>query len=211
MILAFAVTTVAGPASARGPSKKQLDEAMMRLPSTDVVRVTEAEDSLRVAADVLEGANADLGVARMDERAAKAWVDASNLVLKAIALDRKAAEEAARVADLDRLSTQQVRSEASLKWRMARLDGARDRIVYLQAKIGWAKARLDRLLSALKEAKLVTWKASVEDTPDIDLEIAKASESTAKADGTAAKARGKMEKAELAWQSAVATANALAP
>ena len=64
---------------------------------------------------------------------------------------------------------------------------------------------------ALKEARLQTYKVSVEDTPDIDEELGKTVTSRGKAESTSAKARDKMEKTEVAWQSAVATATALAP
>jgi hypothetical protein len=209
-VLLFALGS-ASIALAKGPSKKQIDEAMLRLPESDLVRVTTAESDIRGAEDQMKEAEKDLDIGRKDNAAAKSWVDASAAVLRAIGVDRKAAEAAARTVDIERLATQQVRSEASQRWRKARHDAAKARISYVQAKLVWIRAERSRLDVALKEARLQTYKVSVEDTPDIDEELGKTVTSRGKAESTSAKARDKMEKAEVAWQSAVATATALAP
>ena len=201
----------AAPAFAKAPSKKDVDEAMLRLADTDLGLVAQAEEKLADAGEQLVETERSMDIARKDERGAKAWVDAANSVLRAISLDRKAAEEGARGSDLERLATQQVRSEASLKWRKARASAARSRINHLQVEIGWLKTERTRLEATLKEAKLLTYKASVADTPDVDGAIAKAAASRSTAEGNSAKARERADKAEAAWQSAVATAKALAP
>ncbi len=210
-VLVLLALTVPAIASAKAPSKKQIDEALLRLPESDRGRVTAAERDIADADARLTEASKDLDIARMDNTAAKTWVDASGSVLKAIGVERKAAEAAARTADLERIATQQVRSEASRKWRKSRHDAAKARITYVQAKIAWIKAEQTRLDVVLKEAKLLTYQASIEDTADVAEEIGKTVTSRGKAEASSAKARDKMEKAEVAWQSAVATSKALAP
>ena len=211
MVLTLLLGGMIQPALAKGPSSKQIDEAMLRLPGSDLARVTEAEANLREARALSDATSRDLDIARKDTTAAKAWVDASNSVLKAIGLDRRASEDAARTSQLERLATEQVRSESSLRWRKSRWEAAKTRITYVQTKIAWIKAELTRLDIALTEAKLVTYKASVADTPDVDQEIGKVVTNRGKSEGNSAKARDKMENAEVAWQSATATATALAP
>gem|GEM_PF-2009140 len=213
-VLAFWLLVALGlPATtlAKTPSKKQVDEAVLRLPESDRGRIDAAERDVADADARLTEAEKDLDIGRKDQAAAKSWVDASGSVLKAIGVERKAAEAAARVPDLERIATQQVRSEASREWRKARLDAAKARITYVQAKIGWIKAEQSRLDVVLKEAVWVTYKASVEDTADVDEEIGKIVTSRGKAESGSAKAREKMEKAEVTWQSLTATAKALAP
>jgi hypothetical protein len=210
-LLCLAVGLASTPAWGKGPSRKQVDEALLRLPAADLALVTGAETAIQQSNASLDVANQDLDIARKDDRAAKSWVDASNAVLKAIGLDRKASEQAARLPALERLATEQVRSESSLKWRKARAAAAKDRIAYLQATISWTKTELSRLGLVLSEAKLLTYKASVADTPDLDEDIGKMVTKRGKAESNSGKARGKMEKAEVAWQSSAATAKALAP
>ncbi len=196
---------------AKAPSKKEVDEVLLRLSVEQLTELRAAEDGARAGKTMLEQIEAELSVAMLDLRASKAWVDAGQAILKAIEADERAAGEGHRVDELARLASQRVRSEASLAWREARQGAAKAEVAYHQSRVVWGRAELARLEQAVELERLEAYDVGIGGDPDTQQEIGRAQTKLGRLAGTESKERGKMERAEADWQEAVARAAALDP
>ena len=208
-----AVALLLAPASvaAKGPSKKDIDEALLRMSVEQLEDVRNAESAHRDGALQLEMIQGELEVAWADHRAAKAWVDANEGILRAIEAQRKAADAGNRTDELANLAQQTVRSEASLAWRKARAEAAKAQVDFQQERVGWAKSELSRLETA---AELERWRAydvSVGGDPDVQQEVGRIQTKLGRLAATEGKDRLKMERAEAKWQELVTKASVLDP
>jgi hypothetical protein len=210
-VAAVAVLWAPCTASARGPSKKDIDEALLRLSVGQLADLREVETSRRDGELQLERIKLDLEVAWADNKAAKAWVDANQAILRAIEAQRKAADAGNRVEELANLAGQTVRSEASLAWRRARTTAAKQQVTSQQERVSWAKAEIDRRTQATELERWRAYDVAVGGDPEVQQEIGRIQTKLGRLAEVEGKARLKMERAEAKWQEAVVKAASLDP
>lgn len=196
---------------AKAPAKKDVDEALIRMSAEQLTDLRAAEDAQRAGAITVEQIQADVDVAWLDHKAAKAWVDAGEGILRAIDAQKRAADEGNRTEELARLASQTVRSEASLTWRKERQDAAKAEVEFHQARLTWAKSEQARLAQAVELERLKAYDVSLGGDPDTQQEVGRAQTKLGRLAGTEGKDRLKMERAEATWQEAVARAAAHDP
>jgi len=201
----------ATPALGRGPVKKDVDAALLRMPVEQLTGVHEAERVHRGAEEQLERIEGELAVAWLDSKASKAWVDAGESILRAIKAERKAAEGGQRTEELAQLAAQAVRSEASLAWRQSRQEAARSLVSFHQSRVSWAKAELDRSGQGVEVARMQAYNTSLGGDPDVEQEIGRLQTRLGRLAGAEGRERLKMERAEAEWQEHVARAALLDP
>ncbi|MCP4869781.1 MAG: hypothetical protein GY898_13800 [Proteobacteria bacterium] len=210
-VAAIAVLSVPCSALAKAPSKKDIDEALLRQSVEELSDLREAEAHHREGELQLERIQADLDVAWADQKAAKAWVDANQSILRAIEAQRKAADEGNRTDELATLAQQTVRSEASLAWRNARTDSAKLQVSFQQERVGWVKVEIDRRAQAAELERLRAYDVAIGGDPEVQQEIGRAQTKLGRLAESEGKARLKMERAEAKWQEAAAQASYLDP
>lgn len=204
-----------GTAFGKPPTKKQIDQTLLTVDTADMAPVKEAEDALHAGGQHEAQVATELANARLDQAAAKAWVDASAAVGKALESSRKAADAANRAAELEDLAGRIARAGKTSEWRSARLDAAKKGVALQQARLAWAKAENARLKLALDLVRLQTYvkaiKNDVEAANEGNAEAGRVQTKEAKQARIANKERGKAEKAERALSDATLRAEALDP
>lgn len=210
-VAAVAIFCLPAPAEAKAPSKKDIDEALLRLSVDQLSALREAETTHREGELQLERIQADLDIAWADSKATKAWVDANESILRAIDMQRKAADAGNRTDELATLAQQTVRSEASLAWRKARTNAAKGGVSFQQERVGWAKSELDRRAQAVELERWRAYGVAVGEDPDVQQEIGRAQTRLGRLAESEGKARVKMERAEADWHELTAKAAYLDP
>ena len=211
LLLALAVLLVPALGQAKAPTKKELDEALLRLSADQLDGVRAAEEELREGERELDRIQGDLDVAFLDTKAARAWVDANESIVRAIKADQKAAESGNRTEQLAALAAQMVRTEAALAWRKSRHDAAKEAVSLEQARVSWAKSELDRLKLALELARMQAYDVAVGGDPEVQEEVGKLQVRLGRAGQDESRDRGKADRAQAKWQEAVARADTLDP
>jgi hypothetical protein len=211
LLLAVAFALLPGPLHAKAPTRKEIDEALMVQPIDALVGVREAQDAHREGEQQLARIQQDLDVAWLDLKAAKAWVDAGEGIIRAVETDQKAAEKGNRTEDLASLAAQLVRSEGSLTWRKARHDAAKSKVDFQQRRVAWGKAELERLDLVVQLSRLQAYDVAVGGDPEVIEESGRVQTKLGRQAQTEGKDRQKMERAEADWQQLVAKAASLNP
>jgi len=207
----FAVVLIPIASHAKAPTKKEIDEALLRLSADQLEDVRTAETELREGERKRDQTQAALDVAWLDTKAARSWVDANEGIIRAIKADQKAAEQGNRTEQLAGLAAQMVRTEAALSWRKARHDAAKESVSLQQARVSWAKSEVGRLELALDLARMRAYDVAVGGSPDVQEEAGKLEVKLGRAGQGEARERSKAERAEAKWQEAVARADTLDP
>jgi len=210
-VAAVAVLWAPSSAYAKGPSKKDIDEALLRMSVEQLASMREAEASHREGELRLERIQTDLGVASADNKAARAWEDANEAILRAIDGQRKAADLGNRTDELAMLAEQTVRSEASLAWRQARTEASKAEVNLHQERVLWAKAEIERRAQAAELERWRVYDVAVGGDAEVAQEIGRIQTKLGRLAGAEGKARLKMERAEAKWQELAAKAAVLDP
>ncbi len=198
-------------ALARPPTKKEIDQELVRMSIDDLTAVRAAEAELRDATSQLEAAEQEGKNGVLDSKAARAWVDAGKAIVKALEAETKAADAWAQTNQRAKLAAKSTVAEANLSWREARLDAAKSFQTFQQARIQWAKAVVDEAEAQIQVERLIAYDAKIGGSPDAQLELGKQQQALGKAKSNRGKARNKMDKAEGDWQSDVGKAQHLDP
>jgi hypothetical protein len=211
LLLAFAVALIPAVGEAKAPSKKDVDEALLRLSADQLGAVRTAETELREGERQLAQIQTDQDVAFLDSKAARSWVDASEAIVRAIKADQKAAEKGNRTEQLASLAAQMVRTDAALAWRKARHDATKEAVSLEQARVTWAKSELERLKLVLDVARMEAYEVSVGGDPEVQEEVGKLRVKLGRAGQDESRDRGKVDRARAKWQEAAARAETLDP
>lgn len=214
MLLAlFSLTCLTLPATglAKGPTRREVDEVLLRLPADAVEGVRQAEIAVGEGELRVETVQAELDVAWLDARAAGDWLDAARAVLQAVEADQKAAQKGHRTEQEASLASQMVRARASLAWRDARDGAAKEEVAYRQARLVWAKAEQDRLVAALELARMQAFDGSRGGDSVVQQEVGRLQAKLGRAAEIEARERHKMDRAEAIWRERAARAAPLAP
>lgn len=211
LLLALAVTLLPVAGQAKAPTKKEIDEALLRLSAEQLEAVRAAEGELREGERQLERIQGALDVAWLDTKAARVWVDANDAIIRAVKADQKAAEEGNRTEQLAALAGQMVRTEAALAWRKARHEASKELVSLEQARGAWAKSELDRLALTLELARMQAYDVALGGDPEVQEEVGKLQVKLGRAGQTESRERAKVDRADAKWQEAVARADTLDP
>ncbi len=211
LLLALVALLLPAVASAKAPTRKEIDEALLRLSAEQLEGVRAAEAELREGERELEGIQSDLDVAWLDTKAARSWVDANEAIIRAIKADQKAADQGNRTEQLATLAAQMVRTEAALTWRKSRHDAGKEAVSLQQARVSWSKAEVDRLEVALDLARLRAYDVAIGGDPEVQEEAGKLEVKLGRAGQSEARERSKADRALAKWQEAVARADTLNP
>ena len=209
--LILALLLVPALAVARPPSKKEVDQELVRMSIEDLSALRDAEDQLRQAETQLAAADQEGKNAVLDGKAARLWVDAGKSIQKALEAETKAADAWARIDQRASLASKSTIAEANLSWREARLDAAKEFQSYQQARINWAKSVVDTAQAQVAVERMKAYDAKVGGNPDAQLELGKRQNALGKAKSAEGKTRSKMEKAEAVWQGAQGKAQHIDP
>lgn len=207
--------TVSSSALAKPPTKKEIDKALLSQPQKNLDPIRLAEDALHSGDQQAEQIGIELANARLDQAAAKAWVDASESVGKALEASRKAADAGNRNAELEDLAGRQARATKTTEWREARFVEAKQAVALQQARLAWIKAEGARLQIALELIRLEIYaeaiKADVEAANEANAEAGRAKTRLAKQARIVNKERGNVETAERDLSDVTMRADALDP
>ena len=209
--LALVLLLIPSLAIARPPSKKEIDQELVRMSIADLTDLRAAESSLRDATAQLEAAEQEGNNAALDGKAARSWVDAGKAIIKALEAETKAADAWARVDQRADLASKSTVAEANLSWREAQLEASKEFQTFQQTRINWAKAVVETAKSQIAVERLIAYDTKIGGSPDAQLELGKQQQALGKAKSNEGKMRGKMDKAEADWQSAVGKAQHLDP
>ena len=202
-------------AHAKPPTKKQIDSALLTVSQQDMAPVKEAEDAHHAGGQHEDQVSTELANARLDQAAAKAWVDASKAVSKALEASQKAADAANRTAELEDLAGRIARATKTGEWRDARHEASKKAVALQQLRLSWAKADNQRLDLALELVRLQVYtravSADVEASVEGSAEAGRTQTKLAKQERLTNKERGKVEDAERALKDATLRAEALDP
>ena len=200
---------------AKPPTKKQIDSALLTVSQEDMAPVKEAEDARHAGGQHEDQVSTELANARLDQAAAKAWVDASKAVSKALEASQKAADAANRTAELEDLAGRIARATKTGEWRDARHEASKKAVALQQLRLSWAKADNQRLALALELVRLQVYAravaADVEAAVEGNAEAGRTQTKLAKQERLTNKERGKVEDAERALKDATLRAEALDP
>lgn len=206
---------VAGSVAAKPPTNKEIDQALLAVPQDGLLPVREAEDALHAGNQQQDQISIELANARLDQAAAKSWMDASQGVSKALEASRKAADAANRTAELEDLAARQARATKTTEWRDSRLAAAKQAVSLQQTRLSWAKAEVSRLQIALELVRLQVYEtaiaADIEGANEARAEAGRAQTKLAKQARIVNKERGKVEAAERDLSDATLRADALDP
>jgi len=211
LLVLLLTVALASPAWAKAPTKKEIDQTLLGLSTADLAPIKDAEDALHAMEIHQETVQGELAIAKLDVTAAKAWVDASKAVTGALDASRKAAEAASRTDELEDLAARQARAQQTTDWREARWEAARAAVSLQQARLALAKSEIDRASSEVELARLGVYNAAVGGSADVEVEIGKTQSKVGRQGTQVGKDRKKAEKAERAYDEAVAKAGQLDP
>jgi hypothetical protein len=204
-----------GVVLAKAPTKKAIDQALLAVPQEEMLPVREAEDALHAGGQQADQIGIELANARLDQAAAKSWVDASQGVSKALEASRKAADAANRTSELEDLAARQARATKTTEWRDSRFAAAKQAVSLQQTRLAWAKAEASRLQIALDLARLQVYEkaivADVEGATEARAEAGRTQVKLAKQARIVNKERGKVETAERDLSDVTLRAEALDP
>ncbi len=209
--LILVLLLVPAVALAKPPTKKEIDQELVRMSIDDLTDLRAAEAELRDATTQLEGAEQEGKNGVLDGKAARSWVDAGKAIVKALEAETKAADAWARVDQRAKLASKSTVAEANLSWRVARLEATKKFQSYQQTRIQWAKAVVDTAKAQIQVERLIAYDKKIGGSPDAQLELGKHQKALGKAKSNAGKARNKMDKGEGDWQGAVGKAQHLDP
>ncbi len=198
-------------ALAKPPAKKDVDQTIIRMPVEELKDLRDAEAHVREDQDALALYGDEQKWAQLGGKAARHWVDAGKLIIKALNADDAAAKAWARVDDQAELAAQITRAEANLAWREARLIEAKAFNDFQAARLGWAKAALKHHEAEVEHQRMVAYDKKVGGSADAQVEIGKLQQQLGKEATSEGKARQKMEKAEHNWKGAAGKASHLDP
>lgn len=211
----LALLAVAGSVPAKPPTKKEIDQALLAVAQDQLLPVREAEDALHAGNQQEDQIGTELANARLDQAAAKSWLDASQSVSKALEASRKAADAANRTPELEDLAARQARATKATEWRQARLAAAKQAVSLQQTRLSWAKAEVSRLDIALELVRLQVFEvavaADVEAATEAKGEAGRVQTRLAKQARIVNKERGKVETAERDLSDVTLRAEALDP
>ena len=211
LLLALLLALIPTAGEAKAPTKKEVDEALLRLSADQLEAVRTAETELREGERELEQIQSDHSVAQLDSKAARSWVDANEAIIRAIKADQKAAEAGNRTEQMASLAAQTVRTEAALAWRKARHDASKESQSLEQARVTWAKTEVSRLELALDVARMEAYDAALGGDPEVQEEVGKLRVKLGRAGQDESRDRGKVDRARAKWQESVARAETLDP
>ena len=198
-------------AIARPPTKREIDQELIRMSSDQLSAVRAAEGELREATRQLEAAEQEASRAVLDLKAARSWVDAGNAIVKAFEAETTAADAWARVDQRAELASKSTVAAGNLTWREANLEAAKQLQAFQQARTSWAKAVVDAAKVQVEVERLITYNEKIGGSPDAQLALGKEQKALGRARSNEGKARKKMDNAEADWQSAVGKAEHLDP
>ncbi len=204
-----------GAAFGNPPTRKEIDQALLAVSQDALQPVRDAEAALEAGQRQEELIGQELAVARLDQAAAKAWVDASDGVSKALDASRKGADAANRTSELEDIGARQARAGKTQEWRDARHEAAKQGLDLQQARLAWAKAEVARLEIALELARLDVYaaaiEANIEQANEARAEGGRAQVRLAKQARIVNKELGKVQTAERDLKDATRRAEALDP
>ena len=209
-LLALALLAPA-PAAARPPKDKDVDARLSSLNDADRAPLVAAqtrqrelqEESLRVVAAV--------ELARLDQLASKAWLDASSKVLEAIDGSEAAAKAGDRIDELSDLAGRRVRAQRTVEWRTAEFEASKLKSTLEAARLVSVKAELSKADAELVMVRLQVYNAAIGSSAEVEVEIGKAQTKVGRLGTQAARERSKLEAADKSWLNAQAHADALKP
>ena len=215
LVLIGLLLLLASAVDAKPPTRKQIDAELLKLGQEAMAPIKAAEDALHAANRLVEQIGTELSNARLDQAAAKAWVDASTAVGRALEADDKAANAALRHAEHEELASRIVRANSTGEWRDARFAAAKLAVSLQLARQSWGKADVGRLELELEQIRLETYTgliaADIEASNEARAEAGRVQVKAAKQAMAANKERSKMEDAEREHNDATARAAALDP
>ena len=209
--LLFCLLLIPSLALAKPPAKKDVDQTIIRMPVEELTALRDAEARVREDQDALARYGDEAKWAQLDAKAARHWVDAGKLIIKALEADAEAAKAWARIEDQADLAAQTSRAQSNHAWREARAVEAREFDAFQSARLSWAKAALKHDEADVDHQRMVAYDKKVGGSADAQVEIGKLQQQLGRDAEAAGKARQRMEKAEHAWQTAASKAKHLDP
>lgn len=209
--LLFCLLLVPSLALAKPPAKRDVDQTIIRMPVEELSALRDAEARVREDQDAIARYTEEEKWAQLDFKAARHWVDAGKLIIKALTADADAAKAWARTEDQAELAAQLSRAESNQAWREARADEAKEFTSFQGARLAWAKAALKHDEADVEHQRMAAYDKKIGGSADSQVEIGKLQQQVGRDAAAEGKARQKMEKAEHAWQSAADKATHLDP
>ncbi len=209
--LTIALLLIPALALAKPPTKKQIDQELVRMSVEDLAGVSEAEDKLRDAKAEFRTAKKEDSNAALETKAARAWLDSAKAEIKALEAQTKSADAGGAVNERADLASTSMVAEASLTWREARFEAAKRNETLQTDRLTWARALIERAKTEVELERLLAYDNKIGGSPEAQLEIGKQQQALGKAKTAEGKARSAMEKAERGWQDAAEKADQLDP
>jgi len=197
--------------AAKGPSSAEVDDGVAALTSGQRSLMSAAADTHTVALTDQSAATFDLEVARLEEKEARAWEASVTARITALRAASAVASKQDDGAAVEALAVEAVQADQAHAWTQARVAAARKRVQYETARVAWAKVNVDHAVLGVEVARLQTFKAHVEDSPRVDLEIGKTQTRLGKTGAQEARERLKRDTQHADWREAWTLAEGLTP